>query len=268
MAGEAVSNAFLLQSASLLLGPKDDLFLLNDAAHSVGLVKNIQITNEPSYTELTQGVKNNIVDSVMTKNTSRATMEVYEYTAKNLMYSLGLDGSVVTATGADHAPASNIAPAATTATITADVTTTFGAGDWVEISQGNDSHIVKLTSAAYTSSTLLTFTGYAVPAGLTFVAATTKIRKVRRIDVGSIEDQPYLSAKMVFGKMSDGKPMTILFPKIRITKGFNLNSQTDNYSNMPFEFTPYQITAADSSYAKFVSSGLGLGNAYVYRAVA
>ena len=142
MAGEAVSNAFLLQSASLLLGPKDDLFLLNDAAHSVGLVKNIQITNEPSYTELTQGVKNNIVDSVMTKNTSRATMEVYEYTAKNLMYSLGLDGSVVTATGADHAPASNIAPAATTATITADVTTTFGAGDWVEISQGNDSHIV------------------------------------------------------------------------------------------------------------------------------
>lgn len=264
MAGEARTNAFLLQTATLMIGAQSDLFNLNESAHSVGLVKNIQISTEPSYTELTQGVKNNIVDSVMTKNVSRATMEVYEYTAKNLMYALGLDGSSLTTTGTDYAPTADVAPAATTLTVATDVTTTFAAGDWVEIAQGNNSHIVKLSAAAYSApNTTLTFTGYAVPTGLTFTAATTKVRKVVQIAVGSTVDQPYLSAKMVFGLLSDGKPISVLFPKIRITKGFNLSSQTDNYSNMPFEFTPYQQTAADPNYSKFPN----VANAYVFRTV-
>lgn len=264
MAGEAKTNAFLLQTATLMIGAKDDLFNLNDAAHSVGLVKNTKMGSDPAYIELTQGVKNNVVDSVMTSNKSSVSLEVYEYTAKNLMYSLGLDGSTLTSTGLDYAPTTNIAAAATTAVIGSDVSTTFGIGDWIEIRQGNDSHIAKLSAVAYSApDTTLTFAGYAIPTGVTFVAANTKVRKVVQIDVGSTVDQPYLSAKLAFAKLSDGYEITVLFPKIRISKGFNLSSQTDNYSNMPFEFTPYQMTPADTNYSKFPS----VANFYIFRKV-
>lgn len=267
MAGEAKTTAFFMGSASIMIGPKDGVFSLNEAAHSIGLAKNWKISSEPSYTELTQGVKNQIVDSVMTKNDTKISGEAYEYTVKNLMYALGLDGSSLTSTGNAYAPNADIAPAATTAIIAGDVTSTFGAGDWIEIVQGNDSHIAKLTSATVSTNTTLTFTGFAIPTGLTFAAATTKIRKVKRVDVGSNVDQPYLSAKIVFDTTQDGLKTTLLLPKVRITKGFDLASKTDAYGNMPFELTPYQITSSDADYAKLVSGGIGIANGYLFKGV-
>lgn len=257
MAGSAITNDFLLGTATVMVGAQDDIFNLNPAAHSIGLVKNFTITADPQYTELTQGVKNTIVDSALTQNPVRCKMETYEATAKNIMYGLGLDGSTLTSTGLKYTPAANIAAAATTLTIATDVHTTFLSGDWIAIKEGDDKvHIAKLsTNSAYSDpNTTLTFTGYAVPSGVTFTAASTKVFKVALFAAGSKLDQPYLSAKIV-GVLSNNDIVTLLVPKLRVVNGFSLAFTTDQYGNLPFEFTPYELVSSDTHYAKWPNGG-------------
>jgi hypothetical protein len=247
MAGEAITNNFVLNTATVMIGAQTDFFNLNPAAHSIGLVKNFKITATPQYTTLTQGVKNTIVDSQLTNNEIKATMEVYEYSAKNLKYALGLDGTTLTTTGATSALKTSITAAATAALIVGDVSTTFGVGDWIEIQENDNVHLAKLSAVAYSSpDTTLTFTGYAIPTGVTFTSAA-KIRKVAVIPVGSKTNQPYLSAKVVSGDLQDNAPIVLAIPKLRITRGFDIDFKTDAYSNMPFEFTPYDLTSSDTT---------------------
>lgn len=262
MAGEAKTNNFFLGSATVMVGAQADLFNLNPTDHSIGLVKNFTLSAEPSYVELTQGVKNTIVDSALTANPVRATMEVYEATAKNITYGLGLDGSTLATTGNEYSPNATINAAATTFVIaSSDVTTTFAAGTWFMIKEGDDKvHIGKVASSSFSTDTTVTFTGYAIPTGVSFTTAA-KIRKVVEIGVGSKTDQPYLSAKVV-GLLSNSKPITMLFPKLRVVKGFSLAFTTDNYGNLPFEFTPYEQTSSDTNYGKLLSNGGVVG---IYR---
>jgi hypothetical protein len=252
MAGEAKTTNFMLGSATVMVGPQADLFNLNPAAHSIGLVKNFTLTQDPQYVELTQGVQNAIVDSALTSNKAKATMEVYEATAKNILYGLGLDGSTLTATGVKYTPTAAVAAAAVTVIIATDLTSNFAIGDWIKLQEGDDKvHIAKLTAVAFsTPNTTLTFTGYPVPTGVTFAAATTKVSKQTQLSVGSNAAQPYLAAKVV-GTLSNGEVMTLLIPKMRIVNGFSLAFSTEQYGNLPFEFTPYAQTASDPMYSKF-----------------
>lgn len=258
MAGEAFTNAFMLSTATVMVGATTDLFNLNPAAHSVGLVKNFQITAEPTYTELTQGIKNNIVYSVLTQNPVRCTMEVYEFTSKNLAYGLGLDGSSLAAT-TSYAIKTGITGGAGTGTTgvvftAADLTTTFAVGKWIEIQEaGTDKvHIARITSSSYaTGDNTVVFADHDVPTGLNFTTAA-KVRVLNRLNVGSKAEQPYLAAKIV-GIMPDGNTgLTVLVPKMRIVKGFTLGFQSDNFGNLPFEFTPYELVSTDDNYADFV----------------
>ena len=77
MAGEAKTNAFMLGTATVMLGAQADLFDLNPTEHSIGLVKNFNLQVDQTYTELTQGVQNQIVFSVRTGNKVMNTMEAY-----------------------------------------------------------------------------------------------------------------------------------------------------------------------------------------------
>lgn len=261
MAGEAKTNAFLLSTATVMIGPTADLFKLHPASHSIGLVKNFQMIAEPSYTELTQGVKNNIVFSTLTSNPVRCSMEAYEFTAKNLAYGLGLDGSSLDLVAAPLLTNASIAAAATTALLAdaGDTSEDFTAGTWVMIQEaGSDRvHVAKLSGNAThaTGVTTLTFTGFPTPADVTF-AAGSKVFRVNRIDVGSKAEQPFLGAKII-GILPEGnKPIAILIPKIRITKGFALAFQSDQYGNLPFEFTPYELVSTDTFYSEFVDKGV------------
>lgn len=256
MAGEAKTNLFLLNTATVMIGQTTDVLNLNSSAHSIGLVKNFKVVATPTYTQLTQGVSNTIVDSTLTANPVQATMDVFEYSAKNLKYALGLDGSTVTSTGLSYSPNGSVAPAATTFVVaTTDLTSLFAAGDYCEITEGDNAHIVKLSAVAFSTNSTLTFAGYATPAGLTFTTAA-KLRKILMIPVGSKTSQPYLSAKVVSGVLQDSAPIVLVFPKVRISKGFSLDFQTGAYSSMPFEFTPYDLTSSDTAYGLFATNDL------------
>lgn len=245
MPGLAKTSELMLGTATVMLGTQANLFDLTPVANSIGLVKNFSISSEPGYTELTQGVKNTLVHSVMTSNPVRAAMEVFEYTAQNLDYALGLDGSgraINTVTG-------TVKTATTGADDQVILQTGEGSnytvGDYVRIRADTDDHVLIRKVTVITTDTLT------VDKVITeVIAVDSPVDVVNVIDIGSKADQPFLSAKIV-GKLANGQPIAILIPKIRITRGFTMQFGTDDYGNLPMEFTVFDLESTDALFADF-----------------
>lgn len=248
MAGEAKTTKFLLGTATVMFGPQALLNDLEPDLHSIGLTKAVTFNAEPSYTDLSQGVKNSLVFSTLTNNIVKANFEVYEYTAANLTWALGLDASsVVTETDASTADA-EITAAQADVTVEVGDGSLFAVNDWVMIQKDDDDHVLirQVTGIATDVLTMDSNFPTTLPIG-------TNVKVVNRIEIGSKVNQPFLACKIV-GTLADGSETTLLLPKVRITNGFNINFQTDNYANMPFELSIFDLVPADPNFAMFAGA--------------
>lgn len=256
MPGLAKTADFLLSTATVMIGPRDKLMELTPALHSVGLIKNVQVTTEPQFVSLTQGVEAVEVAAVNVANPARISGELYEYSARNLAYGAGLDAS-----GAGYDPittkaalASPIASGGSTVALAAGSVAANGivVGDFIVIQdnvQGDLVHVGKVGSIATDTITLAA--GYTMPVGMTFAVATTDVYRVRNIRVGSNFKRPAFGCKLIGIIPESGEPITVLFPKVRITRGVGLAFQNENFANMPFEFAPQALLPSDPYYADF-----------------
>ncbi|RWP44298.1 MAG: hypothetical protein EOR04_05090 [Mesorhizobium sp.] len=252
MAGNAKTNKFLLSTATVMLGALADLHKLNPAEHSIGLVKNFQLTGEAQFTELTQGIRNAVVMSVRTGEGLKTSCEVYEFTAKNLAYAAGLDGS---GTGFDVvAELSALGAAAVAAddsiTLAVAPTQAIAGGDYLFIQKGQDDyvHVVKVASVLATEVTLAT--GFEIPTGMTFPIGS-RVGRLKRVDIGQYVAQPDLACKVTGILPKDNTPFTILLPKVKVTRGLGISFASDNFSNMPFEMQPYEMVTTDPFYSEY-----------------
>lgn len=243
MAGEAKTSAFMLGTATVMLGPLEDVFDLTPEEHSIGLVKNFRVTQEQSFTDLSQGVKNTVVFSKMTGSNVRSSMEVYEYTARNMTYALGLEGSAVMA--------QTVATTVDTPAVISDTSLTvadetgFVVGDYIMIQIGNADQVLMRKVSAVSANTI-EFTQAlpkAIPAGASVI-------KSNAVDLGSKDDQPFLAAKIV-GTLADDTEVVIMLPKVRVTSGFSVGFTTEGFDNMPFELASYDQVAADPFFLEF-----------------
>lgn len=248
MAGEAKSTNFMLSTATVMLGPVASLFDLDPSTHSVGLVKNFQLRTEPSFTDLTQGVKNSLVYSVMTGNPTRLSCEVYEYTAKNIAYGLGLNGAsfdpntvATTLSGAVNGGSS------ATASVPVTSATGLSIGDYIMIEYGQDDQLLirKISNIETNTLTVNDDIGIDLPSGAV-------VKKVHALSIGAKDNNNFFGAK-VAGKLADGTPIVALFPKVKVTGGFTMQFQTNDYGNLPFEMTCYDLVATDPFYSEFLS---------------
>ena len=243
MPGLAKTNELMLGTATVMIGPEADLFDLNPTEHSIGLVKNFSVTSDPTYTDLSQGVKNTLVYSVMTNNAIRASMETYEYTAQNIAYGLGLAGTFV----------KNIVTTTVAASVSTGLVLQVATGDGSDYSTGDvimilndteDDFIVrKVVSVATDTLTLNVAFAQTVALGAT-------VKLVSTIGAGSKTEQPFYSAKIA-GKLANGEAIVMLIPKLRVVQGFNLAFSSDDFANMPFEFTVYDLVNTDTHYSYF-----------------
>lgn len=384
-AGSAKTNKFNLGAATVMIGPRDQVLDFTPEKNSIGLVKNFSFSSNDQYLDLTQGVRNSVVYSVKTGSEITASMEVYEYTSKNLAYALGLEGyelaegltmslataigptdnvTTITVNAPEGATADDIVvgdyvilqgnkslvedrvfvgkvaqvtyssatspEVATTATIGALIkavnsvregllTTTGGklvinAGSTERISMskafatafgftGTDSSetmitadengpqtgsvgisrnqalstvglnvnntdieididgeevadvVIKTTPSTTTQANFVVTFDRAIPEGFSFIIGD-RVHKANLIPVGSFDAQPMLAAKIIGILPEQKQPVTIIIPKMRITNGFNLSFQTDQYGNMPYEFTPYEQVPGDPLYEEFGNQGI------------
>jgi hypothetical protein len=256
MSGEARSSEFLLSTATVMIGPRDKVMELTPELHSLGLAKNVQVTTEPQFVSLTQGVEAIEVASVNVSNPARISCEVYEYTARNLAYGAGIDAS-----GADFNPittqaalASPVADGGSTLTLATGSVAANGivVGSFLTIQDTNVGDKVHVGKVGSISGEVITLaSGYAMPTGMAFAVATTAVFRVRNIKVGSQLKRPLFGAKLVGTLPESGEPITLIFPKVRITRGLGLSFQNENFANMPFEFMPQALLPADAYYADF-----------------
>lgn len=369
-AGSAKTESFNIGTATVMIGPMAEVMDLTPEKHSIGLVKNFTFSANDTYTELTQGVTNEIVYSVKTGSEITATMEVYEYTPRNLAYALGLDGYNITE-GASQELKEAITGGSSTKEIKISASETsspldFQVGDYiiiqgnksgeedlvcvnkieeVEFNEGTTPQIAvgasvhdfliaaqkqkeglvtitegklvvsgsgeatfsepmktafgltdgplpvtgskaisasnKLSTLGVANDNVLTITvaeekqldltakttpvidpsanftitlKKAIPEGMSF-GIGDRVKKANLIPVGSRESQPMLGAKVVGILPEEKKPITIIFPKIRVTNGFNIAFQSDQFGNMPYEFTPYAQVEKDPLYAEHKNDG-------------
>jgi hypothetical protein len=255
MAGNAKTNKFFFSAASVLVAKQADFLTLNEAAHSLGLIKDVAVNSDPQIVDLTQGIMNDVIDQQVTGNNIQTSMSVHEYTARNLAYGLALDGTLTSYDEVATSPlalAAQVAAAATTLTVPTDVTTQYTAGKFIFLQEGTDSvvHIAKVASSAYSSpNTTITFTGYPVPAGMTFSVANGRVGLLNKIDYDPNAIQQFHCARIIGTEKNTKRPFIIHFPKIKILKGFNVRFATDNFGSMPFEFSCYTPLAADVGYS-------------------
>lgn len=257
MAGEAITSKFMLGTATVMLGPQSDLYDLNVGEHSIGLVKNVTPKSAPGFIDLTQGVKNTTVFSVMNANKVTVTGEAYEYTSRNLAYSVGLEGSeLVPSTVATTVETEMVLTTGKTPVVIPVVATTgFAANDFIIVQVGNDDQafVRKVVSVQVdTSLTIEAGTGFPV-----IIPVGSTVKKANIVGVGSKADQPYLSCKIV-GTIADGSEVILLLPKVRVTSGLSMAFKTDAYDNIPLELTVYDLVSTDPFYQTFLPFGSGM----------
>jgi hypothetical protein len=261
MAGLANTSRFMLGAATLMIGPQASLWDLQPSTHSLGLVKNIVVNSEPTFVDLTQGAKNTLVYSMMTGNPVKISAEVYEYTSRTLTYGLGLDGTGFAiggggpATTVQRAAGIDGSPTPTTSIPVAD-STGFSVNDNVMVIPPNadDQMLVRTLSAVVGGGTPSLTVTHAINIDI----ATYTVQKVSLLKLGDTSsNNTFLSAK-VAGQLADGTPAVMLFPKIKVTKGFNMAFNAEQYGNLPYEIQVYDLLPTDTFYSDFSTSKGGL----------
>lgn len=273
---QSITNQFNIGVSTVMIGPMDEVLNLTPEEHSIGLIKNFTLTSDTNEVTLTQGLRNTQVDSQVTGVTTTMTMEVYEYTAKNLAYASQLHGEDFTLSGNYSLNAAVTGGSSATSIVLADVPASaqadLAAGDTIAIQSTSTKaydkvYLAKVASVQYTAGeggangTLTVTLTSAIPSGWSF-AAGDKVFYCNLIPVGSDENQPYYGVKIVGVLPNGNEPVTIICPKAKITGGFNLAFTTDNYGNMPFEITPYDLTSSDALFGTFNNYN---ANLFVYK---
>lgn len=245
MAGTANTSKFVLGAATVMVGAQSALFDMQPATHGIGLVKNFSVTFEPTSIDLTQGIRNSVVMSVVNGGDVRAQMEVFEYTSKNLSWGLGLDGTSVAPQTVNTTLTSAVDGTITpTSTVPVTSATGLNVNDYIMIidSTADDKVVTrKITAVVSLNLTVTPAIGTLIPTG-------SVVNKVNLINAGNPTDGLFLGAKVV-GILADGSKCQLMFPKIRIVRGFTMAFTTDNFGNMPFEFKMLDLVSTDPNFA-------------------
>lgn len=251
------SPSFLIGNATVMLAPRTvDVFSLNPDAHSVGLVKAVTVGMEADTIDLRHGIQQNLVDQKRSGVRLTTTFEGYEFTAQNLYRALGY------ADVAFQRKRGTLAAAAAAGSTTLSITSNPIAGETAsgitavgDIPSGSTVLIQKAGQSdfVFPVRTLGATTGAgpysvtlddAIPTGTSFAIGDT-VWVVNELNVGSQEDSDFFGMKIVGTLSNDDVPVVVVFPKVKIIRGFNLSFSETDYSNMPFEISPFFLAASE-----------------------
>ena len=184
------------------------------------------------------------------------TFEGYEFSAQNLYRALGYANNAVIQRRRGRLTA-NVASGATTISVESfplpgDANSGISAignvpnGSTILIQKADQPDFVfpVRTTAAASGSGPYSLT-VSIPTGVSFSTGDI-VWVVNELDVGSTVSQGDFFCMKIAGTLSAyNVPLVIVFPKVKITKGFNLNFSETDYSNLPFEISPYFLAASE-----------------------
>ncbi|MGN6820269.1 MAG: hypothetical protein ACTHJR_16520 [Sphingomonas sp.] len=255
-------SAFSLSSATLMMAPAftTDVFSLNPSQHSVGMVQEVQVTVDGSIQELLNGVAQVTVDSKRTNVKASITANVFEMTAQNYMRAHALSGAasqvkrgqLTTAAGAAAVSlVMNSAPVPGESASAISSLSDIPSGATLLIQSATTEGLVFPTK----SSGAATGTGpytvpiagtYAIPTGMSF-AIGDYVWVVQDVAVGNMDYDDLFGVKITGNLTNYNRPVTAVFPKVRVVKGFEIAYQETQYNSMPWELAPLIMSASEAT---------------------
>lgn len=258
-------NAFMLSSAELMLVKfgTTPVFDLTPDAHSVGMAQELSINLDSSSIDLTYGVSQAIVDTKRTGVQASITGTVREYSAENMLRAQGLAGTG--ATVAKRGKLTAVAGAASVSlsiqsdAIPGEAASALGtaagdipAGATILIQHPDDTTYTFPTRSS-AASTYATSThtvaiagNFAIPAGMSFPIGSS-VWILTEMAIGDIGQTDLFSVKIVGTLSNFNKPIVAVFPKVSITKGFNLSFTETEYGGMPWEMRPMLLASSEAT---------------------
>ena len=87
---------------------------------------------------------------------------------------------------------------------------------------------------------------YAIPAGMTFPIGA-QVWILPAIVLASTTADDLFGVKITGTLSNYDRPVTAVFPKVRISKGFQLSYTETDYGSMPFEMTPFVMSSGEAT---------------------
>ena len=257
-------NAFMLSSATLMMAPAftTDVFALTPAVHSVGMAREISVGVDSSLIELKNGIAQATVDARRTGVSASISGTIFEVTAQNMLRASALDPSTavvvkrgVLATAASAAAVSlsinsDPVPGDTGSAITTLSDIPTGSTILIQRPGGETDYIFPTMSSGPATGSgpyAVPIAGaYTIPTGMSFPIGS-KVWIVSPIPVASTTADQLFGVKIVGTLSNYDRPVTMVFPKVRIAKGFQLSFSETDYGSMPWEMQPFLLSAQEAT---------------------
>lgn len=253
---EVKDSKFVIGNATVMMAPfSSDVYTLNPDDHTVGMVKAVTLEMQADQITLRNGIQQLQVDSQRSNVNLTSTFEGYEFSATNLMYALGLQGTVARRlrgaltvqadpTETSLTIASSPVPGDPLSLIDAVGDLPSGAMLLLQDPAQPDNVFPVRTTAIATGAGPYVSTVAALPAGVVFPIGSY-VWVVNEIDVGSLETDEFFAVKIVGTLSANNEPIVVVMPKVRVTRGFNLSFSETDYSNLPFELSPLLLSNSE-----------------------
>lgn len=258
-------NAFMLSSATVMLAPAftTDVYSLIPATHSIGMVKEVSVSVDSSEITLQNGVANATVDTKKSNVAPMISMTVFEFTAQNAAYAGGLAGAtggikrgVLTTALAAEAVSMSIAsdpvPGEASSAITGIADIPSGSTLLLQRPNGEVDYVFPTKSTGVATGTgqgpftVPIADAYKIPLGVTFPVGT-KVYVLPAVPIGDINSDDLFCAKITGTLSNYDRPVTVVFPKLKIINGFNISFTESEYGGMPWQLKPLLMSSTEAS---------------------
>ena len=251
--GAAIGDGFVLNEATLMIGPLGSALDLLEEEHSVGLFKNLAIANDKTFQPLNQGTTQDTIHQQKTADNWTISGNGYEYNPRTIMYALGQAGFTADPTVARVRLDVTAASAVGTDTIPLSATTGLAAGDWIILYTqlgDNNGLAYKIESIATNIVTLDRDLVAPVAIGDEVVKSTL----INTNNPASCSGAEYFSAKIVSADVHCN-PIVVIAPKIQVTSGLNLAFGVSDYATISYQLTAMALTKKDLGYDLYTAHG-------------
>jgi hypothetical protein len=255
-------NAFMLSSATVMMAPAftTDVFSLRPDLHSLGISEDVQVGVDSSLIELKAGVAQATIDAKRTNVSSSISASLREFSAANVLRSLALASTPVvmkrgklSAALASGAVTMSIVtdpvPGEATSDIASNADIPAGATILIQRANGTDYVFPTKSSGAATGTgpyTIPIAAPYAIPAGMTF-AAGDSVWIINDAPIASMDADDLFGVKITGTLSNYNRPVTAIFPKVRVSKGFQISFSEKDYGSMPMELAPLLLASSEAT---------------------
>ncbi|WOF44365.1 hypothetical protein KNJ79_05380 [Sphingopyxis indica] len=260
--GAVQKNAFMLSSATLMMAPAftNDVYALTPGEHSVGMIKEVAVPLDSSMIELKNGVAQATVDSKRTGVQPMITGTAYEFTAANIARSLAMGGTPAamkrgkldTALAGDDVSLSLLSdpvPGEATSAITALADIPAGSTLLIQRTGAETDYVFPTKSSGVATGAgpyVVPLAGnYAIPTDMSFPIGS-KVWVAPAMHIGDIYADDLFCVKITGTLSNYDRPVTCVFPKVKVSKGFNLQFTETDYGGMPWELLPLLMSASEA----------------------